>query len=56
MLDVAVRSSICGLGLEKELRMKFMTYMLSMIGLSLLMAVIANPEAAMACGKILGNS
>ncbi len=36
--------------------MKFMTYMLSTIALSLVMAVIANPEAALACSKIIGNS
>lgn len=36
--------------------MKFLTYMLSTIGLSLLITVVANPGAAMACGKILGTS
>ena len=55
-VDVRGCSSICPIGLEKELPMKFLTYMLSMIGLSLLISVIANPEAAMACGKVLGTS
>jgi hypothetical protein len=36
--------------------MKFFTYTLSTIALSLLMAVITNPEAAMACSKIVGTS
>lgn len=55
-VDVPRRSSICPIGLEKELPMKFLTYMLSTIGLSLLISVVANPGAAMACGKILGTS
>lgn len=36
--------------------MKAIRYTLWTIGLSLVMAVIANPEAAMACNRILGNS
>jgi hypothetical protein len=36
--------------------MKVFTYTLSTIGLSLLMAVLANPGVAAACTRILGNS
>ncbi len=56
MFEMPGRSSICLHGLEKELRMKVLTYMLTTIALSLAMAVVANPEAAMACNKILGTS
>jgi len=36
--------------------MKAMRYTLWTVGLSLIVAVLANPEAAMACNRILGNS
>jgi hypothetical protein len=36
--------------------MKVYTYTLSMIGLSLMMAVLSNPGVAEACTRILGNS
>lgn len=36
--------------------MKAFNYTLWTIGLSLIAAVLANPEAAMACNRILGNS
>ena len=36
--------------------MKRIVHGLSAIGLALLVAVIANPEVALACNRILGNS
>ena len=46
-------SRILPAGWKRRMQMK--RYSLSMIGLSLLVAVISNPGIAMACNKIIGS-
>ena len=42
-------------GLEKEPSMKLFIYSMSLIALSLMMAVVANPSVAMACNRIVSS-
>jgi len=49
----ASQHCILGAGLERRMHMK--RYTLSMIGLAIVTAIIANPGIALACNKLIGT-